>query len=92
MKPLTVEQVIRRGRAAAQLLADETVMGALGDVEAELVTEWAASNPLHADAREDMYRMVRALEMLQRKLESYKQAGEIEQYKIEQAERDAKEN
>lgn len=76
------DAIIRRGQAADRMLKDENVMSALGEIEAELVTAWAQTGPNQADAREDMYRMVKALELFQSKLETWRDNGRVESEKI----------
>lgn len=77
------DAILRRGHGAEKLLSDESVMQALGEIEAELITNWAESNPAHVDHRESIFRQVKALELFQNKLESWRSAATMEKAKME---------
>ena len=81
------ETIIRRGVGAERLLGDESVMQALGDIEADLFTDWAATNPVNVDGREAIYRQIKSLELFQSKLETWRDQGKIE---LANSERDAR--
>lgn len=80
------DAIIRRGQGAEKLLSDPNVMQAFGDLEAELVTEWASSRPDDSSGREAIWRQVKSLELFQTKLESWRDNGKLE---MANAERDA---
>ncbi len=62
----------RRGAAAHRVLGDPDVMQAFGEIEADLVTQWAATNPNRSEDREAIYRQVKALELFQAQLETWR--------------------
>lgn len=82
------EPIIRRGKAAEVLLADSNVMQALGELEADLVTEWAGTNPDNTTGREAIWRQVKSLEMFQAKLESWRDNGKLEEANAERDRKD----
>ena len=77
------EEIIRRGIAAARLLGDETLMKVLAEIEAECMSAWTGSNPQDVAAREDAYRMTRAVGLLRLKLETWRGAAHIERDNME---------
>ena len=81
--------VVLRGEAAGRLLKDDTAMSALGEVERECFETWAATNPADTDTREFQYRMLKAVELLQDKLETWVQQGDHVRITAEQAKREA---
>lgn len=84
------ETVLRRGAAAAKILSDESVMLTFGEIEAELFTNWAETNPINVDGREAIYRQIKALELFQTKLESLAANAKVEQSNMERTARDRK--
>ena len=68
----TTDTTQRRGHAAKRILDDTEIMQAFGEIEAELVTQWAATNPLCPEHREAIFRQVKALELFQQQLETWK--------------------
>ncbi len=84
------ETTLRRGAAAAKILSDESVMLTFGEIEAELFTDWAQTNPTNVDGREAIYRQIKALEMFQTKLERLADNAKIEQANMERTARDRK--
>jgi hypothetical protein len=70
--PLPEVDVIRRGESATRLLADPTLAGAFADVRAEAYRLWLESGPLDIAKREEMYRVIHALEMVRAQLVQYR--------------------
>lgn len=66
------DTILRRGAAAKRILEDQEIMTVFGEIEAELLTDWAATNPLRPEDREAIYRQVKALELFQTKLEQWR--------------------
>lgn len=83
------DAIIRRGRAAEQLLSQDG-LSALGEIETDLITDWANSNPANTEGREAIWRMVKCLELFQQKLETWVADGKLESANAERATRDAK--
>ncbi len=63
---------LRRGYAAKRILDDTEIMTAFGEIEADLVTQWAATNPDKPEDREAIYRQVKALDLFQLQLETWR--------------------
>lgn len=80
---MDIDAIIRRGVAAERLLSDETVMTALGDIERDLITDWASSRPTDMEGREGIFRLVKALELFQSKLEIWRDTGKLEKAKLQ---------
>lgn len=81
------DAIIRRGNAAEQMLSEDG-MKALGEIEADLITDWSHTNPNDTDGREGIWRMVKCLELFQLKLESWRASGQLEKANLERAKRD----
>jgi len=75
---MSPDDVIRRGAAAARLLADETLMQCLAEIEGECTVAWVNSSPNDAAGREDAYRMIRCVALLRQRLETWRGAAHIE--------------
>jgi len=66
------DKIRQRGYAARRILEDAEVMEAFGEIEADLLTKWAATNPDRSDDREAIYRQVKALDLFQQQLEAWR--------------------
>lgn len=80
---MDTDKIIRRGEAADRLLKDDIVMQALGEIEADLLTGWANTNPTDVDGREGTYRLIKALDLLQFRLENWRAQGLLEKSNAE---------
>lgn len=78
--PNDVEDVIRRGRQAAQILGSEAFVAALAEVEQDTVADWVGSVDLAA--REAAHGKIRALNAVRDKLALYVNVGEGEQERL----------
>lgn len=71
---MTDEFVLRRtaerGERADRLLSDELYNECFAEVEANLMRRWGATPYKHADERENIWRMVKALEMVKTQLKT----------------------
>jgi hypothetical protein len=72
-----VTDVISRGRAAQQLLADETINEAFSAVLHDTMTLWAKTPEEDAPKRERLYFTIVAVDRLRGKLRSYVQDGTL---------------
>ena len=59
---MTRDEIIRRGSNVARILADADCMSALGEIEADLLTQWANTREIDTLQREAIYRQVKALD------------------------------
>lgn len=67
---MDAEAVMQRAHRAERLLADEDIRQAFADVEREVFLEWQAAR--HAEERESLHAVVRALGRIRAKLESWR--------------------
>ena len=63
--------VASRAAAAKRLLDDEVLAEALEDIRAEFMQSWRNTADENTDARENVWRMMKALDRITAKLESY---------------------
>ena len=77
--PDSLLDVIARGVAAERLLNDPVLKAALDEIQTTAVEMWLASKPSEADRREELFRQVKAIELLRGKLRSYRGAALVRQ-------------
>jgi hypothetical protein len=73
--PLPVEDVIRRGDQASRLLQDPVLAAAFAEIRQDAYRMWLDSKPSEDVRREELYRIVQALELVRGKLRAYRGAG-----------------
>ena len=76
------EQVIKRGRKAESVLKDELIAEAFEAIKKDQLSVIASSNVGDSEKRESAYYMMKAVELLQIKLNSFYQDGKFEERKI----------
>ena len=76
--------VIRRGQAANRLLHDETLAGVFTDLRADTYAKWLITGPREVEKREELYRIIQALELVRGKLISYRGVGQVREVEREQ--------
>lgn len=84
---MTVDDVIRRGRAAEYLLSDDTLSAAFEDIAVDNLAAWKATAPCSTSVREVAYYNDRALELLKGRLMAWLEAAQMAARNIEVAER-----
>jgi hypothetical protein len=80
---MTPDQKVKRGHDAQRLLNDELFKEAWATLDAALITEWAATNPLDAVNRERYFHQLTGLRAVKSKLERYMQEGDAAFREIE---------
>ena len=73
--PLAAPDLIRRGEAAQRLLADPVLAAAFVEIREDSYRLWLDSKPSETERREELYRVVQALELVRGKLRAYRGAG-----------------
>ena len=63
--------LIRRGEIAKALLQDPVLTGAISEIEADAYRMWRATKPSESARREELYRIIGALELVRGKLRAY---------------------
>jgi len=86
--PLPEADMIRRGEMATRLLADPTLAGAFSEIRADAYRLWLETKPSETARREELYRVVQALELVRSKLLAYRGAAIVKAAERE-AEREA---
>jgi hypothetical protein len=84
--PLPTEDLIRRGDQASRLLRDEVLAGAFAEIRQDAYRMWLDSKPSDTLRREELYRIVQALELVRGKLRAYRGAGLMKQAERQQEE------
>ena len=79
--------IIARGETARRLLLDPTLRAALQEVEDTAIELWLATKPSEADRREELYRQVKAIELLRDRLRTYRDAGTVKRAQLEAEEK-----
>ena len=87
---MTKDAMIRRGQAADRVLKDETARAAFDAVIEELQSAWMHTHPDDTPAREACYRMVRAVQLVFEKLQTWRANGLMEEGNAEQRARDSR--
>lgn len=77
LEPPPLGDVIRRGEAAHRLLNDPTLAEAFAELRADSYRQWIDSKPADAPAREELYRITQALELVRGKLIAYRGAAQV---------------
>jgi hypothetical protein len=80
---LATEQ--ERGRQAEALLAHPVLREMFENVRAEARAAWEGSAPDAVQEREDAYQLMRALELLERRLKTTSQNGKLAERTVKQA-------
>lgn len=62
---------------AQRLLADDAFKSAIADLRTDLTDDWKRTGPNDADKRENLWRMLQAVDRLEEKLNSYVLNGKI---------------
>jgi hypothetical protein len=73
--PLPDVDVIQRGEIASRLLQDPVLGGAFAEIRADAYAMWLATKPSEHERREELYRIVQALELVRGKLRAYRGAA-----------------
>lgn len=73
----SLENEIRRGEHAAQLLNDELLQEAFATIEKEYTAQWLSSPERDVEGRERLRLMVKTLHRLQLELQSTLETGHI---------------
>lgn len=76
------DQVIKRGRRAESVLKDEMLAEAFEAIKKDQLAVIASSAPGDQERRESAYFMMKAIEALSVKLNSFFSAGKLEERKI----------
>lgn len=84
-----LEQARIRGERARQIIEDEVFVSAFAAIEADLTSAWRNSGVADSDAREDAYRMLRALDAVRADLTRVMVDGVMAADEVEQRKRDA---
>lgn len=80
---MDAEKVVARGRKASMLIADPVLQEALEDIKRDVLDNFQATSEADAAKRENLYFMLKAVEKLQIKLESYRSNGIIEERNLD---------
>jgi len=83
MNEAAARAVRERGRRAEAILQDEVLAAALAAIERRLHREWASSPPGAGEAREQIYRDLRALGALRTELEGMIRDGRVAEHELE---------
>jgi hypothetical protein len=75
--PLPEADVIARGRAATRLLGDPFLKAAFEEIQNDIYRQWAASKPSQTELREEMFRLLKGLELVEAKLRNYRGAATV---------------
>jgi len=75
--PVPDEDVIRRGDQASRLLQDPVLAAAFAEIRQDAYRLWLDSKPSEHDRREELYRIVQALELVRSKLRTYRGAAQV---------------
>lgn len=75
--PLPEPDLIRRGEIASRLLQDPVLAGAFSEIRADAYRIWLESKPPETEKREELYRVIQALEMIRAKLLHYRDAAKV---------------
>jgi hypothetical protein len=79
---LDSEQIVKRGRKAETVLKDELLTEAFESIKKDQLSIITSSNVADSEKRESAYYMMKAVELLQIKLNSFYQDGKFEERKI----------
>ena len=82
--PLPAGELIRRGEAATRLLSDPVLAAAFAEIREDSYRLWLDSKPSEHERREELYRVVQALELVRGKLRAYRGAGLVRAAEREQ--------
>jgi hypothetical protein len=82
--PLPETDLIRRGEIATALLQDPVLAGAFSEIRTDAYRMWLDTKPSDTGRREELYRIIQALELVRGKLRAYRGAA-----LVRTAERDA---
>ncbi len=80
---MTPEEAIRRGDAAARVLAEPVVKEALESIKAEIIRQWSETPARDSDGREWVWRHYKIAEKFEGLLRSYIETGKFEFAKLE---------
>jgi len=75
--PMPDIDVIQRGDAATRLLGDPILAGAFNEIRHDAYRLWLATKPPERERREELYRIVQALELVRGKLRAYRGAAQL---------------
>jgi len=84
--PLPIDDVIRRGDQASRLLQDPVLAGAFAEIRQDAYRMWLDSQPSENVRREELYRIIQALELVRGKLRAYRGAARLKVAEREQEE------
>jgi len=76
-EPPPLGDVIQRGMAATRLLGDPTLAEAFKEIRAEAYQDFVGSKPTEAARREEVYRIIQALELVRQKLIHYRDTARL---------------
>ena len=81
---MTPDEKIRRGDAAARVMAEPVVKEALAAIKAEIVEMWSNTPPKDTEGREWIWRHHKVAEKFEALLKAYVETGKFERGLIEQ--------
>ena len=67
--------LIRRGEHATALLHDPVLSGAFAEIRTDAYRMWLDTKPSNTERREELYRIIQALELVRGKLRAYRGAA-----------------
>jgi hypothetical protein len=73
--PLPEPDLIRRGEIATALLQDPVLASAFNEIRTDAYRMWLDSKPSDTVRREELYRIIQALELVRGKLRAYRGAA-----------------
>jgi hypothetical protein len=73
--PLPEPDLIRRGEIASRLLQDPVLAGAFTEIRTDAYRLWLDTKPSETARREELYRVIQALELVRGKLLAYRGAA-----------------
>ena len=82
-KHLSIDEQIRRGEAAARVLAEPVLKDALEAMKREIIAQWSATPARDAEGREWVWRHYKITERFEAMLNGFVQTGRFERLKIE---------
>lgn len=82
---MDIDEAIRKGKRAEQLLTDEVLSEAFSDVETALIDTFKSSDPFQMDERENAHAELRALARVRNRLNTYLDGQKMASDRLEKA-------
>lgn len=86
MIPMTIEETIRKGRAASELLKSEIFNTVMADLKVKAFETWHSTATAEVEAREDCYFLMLAIAHLRDQLDVMAQNATLEQTRLDESE------